>query len=133
MACRRVSFCAKRGCPSGPAIIDLVAYGTTANCREGVTTADNAPGPANNTTSTQRKQAACQDANNNLSDFATAAVNPRNTAAVISQCSCSTSYISMLNLSNDWSVKEHAGLAAACRRTVRKGSAFPERIVHLSS
>ena len=93
---------AAAGCPSGPTIIDFIGYGTTANCREGATTSDNAPGPASNATSTQRKQAACQDVNTNQTDFATAAVNPRNTATTLSQCSCSTSYSSMLNLSNDW-------------------------------
>ncbi|HBB89084.1 MAG TPA: hypothetical protein DC047_15875 [Blastocatellia bacterium] len=94
------------GCPSGPTIIDFVGYGTTANCREGASTADNAPGPANNTTSTQRKQAGCQDVNNNQTDFATAAVNPRNTATAASQCSCSTSYSSMLKLNRDsWRVE----------------------------
>jgi hypothetical protein len=104
---------AAAGCPSGPTIIDFVGYGTTANCREGATTSDNAPGPGNNTTSTQRKQAGCQDVNNNLSDFATAAVNPRNTASPSSQCSCSTSYSSMLKLSNDWLRDQLVTLLAA--------------------
>src|SRR5882762_1004062 len=110
---------AAAGCPSGLTIIDFVGYGSTANCREGATTADNAPGPANNTTSTQRKQSGCQDVGNNLQDFATAAVAPRNTATAISQCSCSTSYSSMLNLRKDWLEGEVAALLAACRRTVR--------------
>jgi uncharacterized protein (TIGR03437 family) len=120
---------AAAGCPSGPTIIDFVGYGTTANCREGSTTSDNAPGPANNTTSTQRKQAACQDVNNNQQDFAMAAVNPRNTATAISQCTCSTSYSSMLNLSIDWLSDELATLLAARRRT----AAFPKAISHLLS
>jgi uncharacterized protein (TIGR03437 family) len=90
------------GCPSGPTIIDFVGYGTTANCREGASTADNAPGPGNNTTSTQRKLAGCQDVNNNHADFALATVAPRNTASPVSQCSCSSSYSSMLDLSKDW-------------------------------
>jgi predicted secreted protein len=93
---------AAAGCPSGPTIIDFVGYGTTANCREGATTADNAPGPSNNLNSMQRKQAGCQDVNNNQTDFATAPVTPRNTATPVSPCSCSTSYISMLNMSRDW-------------------------------
>ncbi len=101
---------AAAGCPSGPTIIDFVGYGTTANCREGASTADNAPGPGNNTTSTQRKQAGCQDVNNNQTDFALAAVTPRNTAAATSQCSCSTSYSSMLNLQRDWLRDELAAL-----------------------
>lgn len=67
------------GCPSGPTIIDFVGYGTTANCREGASTADNAPGPSNNTTSAQRDLSGCQDLNNNQQDFATAQVVPRNT------------------------------------------------------
>jgi uncharacterized protein (TIGR03437 family) len=100
---------AAAGCPSGPTIIDFVGYGTTANCREGASTADNGPGPANNTSSAQRKLAGCQDVNNNQTDFATAAVNPRNTATVISQCSCSSSYSSMLNLDGDWLSGEFAG------------------------
>ncbi|MBA2702643.1 MAG: lamin tail domain-containing protein [Blastocatellia bacterium] len=105
-----ITALAAAGCPSGPTIIDFVGYGTTANCREGTSTADNAPGPANNTTSTQRKQAGCQDVNNNQTDFATAAVTPRNTANAVSQCSCSTSYSSMLNLSKDWLNAEPAAV-----------------------
>jgi uncharacterized protein (TIGR03437 family) len=92
---------AAAGCPSAATIIDFVGYGSTANCREGASTADNAPGPANNTTSAQRKQAGCQDVNNNQTDFATAVVVPRNTATAASQCSCSTSYSSMLNVNQD--------------------------------
>jgi hypothetical protein len=98
------------GCPSGPTIIDFVGYGTTANCREGASTANNALGPANNTTSTQRKLVGCQDVNNNQTDFATAAVTPRNTATPASQCSCSSSYASMLGLPHDWWRVELAAL-----------------------
>jgi uncharacterized protein (TIGR03437 family) len=105
-----ITALAAAGCPSGPTIIDFVGYGSTANCREGASTADNAPGPATNTTSTQRKQSGCQDVNNNQTDFATAAVTPRNTATAASQCSCSSSYSSMLNLDNDWLRDELAEL-----------------------
>jgi len=84
------------GCPSGPTIIDFVGYGTTANCREGASTADNAPGAGNNTTSAQRDLGGCQDLNNNQQDFATAAVSPRNTASALNTCSCSAGYSSML-------------------------------------
>ena len=86
------------GCPTGATIIDFVGYGSTANCREGASTADNAPGPSNNTTSAQRKLSGCQDVNNNQQDFVTAAVAPRNTATPVSTCSCSTSYSSMFFL-----------------------------------
>jgi len=88
-------------CPAGATIIDLVGYGTTAICREGASTADNAPGPSNNTTSIQRKLTGCQDLNNNNSDFATGIPTPRNTATALSQCSCSSSYSSMLMLDRD--------------------------------
>jgi uncharacterized repeat protein (TIGR01451 family) len=83
------------GCPSGANIIDFVGYGTTANCREGASTADNVPGPSNNTTSAQRKLTGCQDVGNNQQDFVTAAVSPRNTGTALSSCSCSTSFSSM--------------------------------------
>jgi hypothetical protein len=83
------------GCPSGAAIIDFVGYGSTANCREGATSADNAPGPSNNTMSTQRKLSGCQDVNNNQQDFATAPVAPRNTATTLSHCRCIVSYSSI--------------------------------------
>ena len=84
------------GCPSGPTIIDFVGYGTTANCREGASTADNAPGSGNNATSTRRDSSGCQDMNNNQQDFATAAVSPRNTTSTLNTCSCSVSYSAML-------------------------------------
>jgi predicted extracellular nuclease len=89
------SALAAAGCPSGASLIDFVGYGTTANCREGVSAADNSPGPSNNTTSAQRKLTGCQDVGNNQTDFVTAAVSPRNTGTPLSSCSCSNSYSSM--------------------------------------
>jgi uncharacterized repeat protein (TIGR01451 family) len=87
-------------CPGGSTILDFVGYGTTAICREGASTSDNAPGPSNNTTSVQRAQNACQDLNLNgpagTGDFSVAAVNPRNTSTTANNCSCSTSYSSLL-------------------------------------
>ena len=102
------SALAAAGCPSGPTIIDFVGYGTTASCREGASTSDNAPGPGNNATSTQRTQGGCQDVNKNVQDFALGAPSPRNTATTINQCSCSTSYVSMLQLSSHWLSEELA-------------------------
>ncbi len=86
------------GCPSGPTVIDFVGYGTTANCREGTSTADNAPGPSNNATSSQRDLSGCQDVNNSQQDFATAPAIPRNTATASHTCSCTISYSSMFML-----------------------------------
>ena len=93
------------GCPSGAAILDFVGYGTTANCREGSSTSENAPGPSNNATSVQRKLNGCQDSGVNgpatTGDFLTGAVSPRNTASAANPCSCGTSYSSLLILSSD--------------------------------
>jgi uncharacterized protein len=61
-------------CPSGTQIADLVGYGTTASCFEG---SGSAPAPSN-TTADLRAGAGAIDTNNNASDFATGAPNPRN-------------------------------------------------------
>lgn len=82
-------------CPVNSSIIDFIGYGTTANCREGASTSNNAPAPSN-TTADIRKQSGCQDANINASDFQALAPTPRNTAAALNPCGCSTSYSSML-------------------------------------
>ncbi|MEO8217047.1 MAG: DNA/RNA non-specific endonuclease [Acidobacteriota bacterium] len=63
---------------SDAAVVDLVGYGTTANCREGST---NAPA-ASNTTSLFRKNGGFTDTNVNGNDFVTGAPNPRRTAAI---------------------------------------------------
>ncbi len=63
-------------------LIDLVGYGSTANGFEG-----SAPTPApGNITSVIRATSGCTDANNNSSDFATGAPNPRNTATTFNIC-----------------------------------------------
>jgi uncharacterized protein (TIGR03437 family) len=69
-------------CPASLAIVDLVGYGSTANCFEGT-----APAPApTNTTAAVRNSGGCVDANNNSTDFQTAAPGPRNTAAPPNSC-----------------------------------------------
>ena len=68
------------GCPVGDAtLVDLVGYGTNANCREGST---NAPAPSN-TTALFRKSAGLQDTNVNSADFVTGAPNPRRTTPIV--------------------------------------------------
>jgi hypothetical protein len=65
-------------CPTGANIIDLVGYGTTANCFEG-----SGPAPApSNTNADLRASSGCVDTDSNQSDFATGAPNPRNTGTV---------------------------------------------------
>ncbi len=70
-------------CPSGAQIMDLVGYGTSANCFEGA-------GPVTpnlqNTTAALRKQAGCTDTDNNSADFSVSAPTPRNTATARSLC-----------------------------------------------
>lgn len=68
------------GCPTGdPLLVDLVGYGTTANCREGLT---NAPAPSN-TTAAFRKNGGLTDTNVNGADFVIAAPNPRRTTPIV--------------------------------------------------
>ncbi|HEX5282487.1 MAG TPA: choice-of-anchor D domain-containing protein [Bryocella sp.] len=63
------------GCPTGATILDLVGFGTTANCFEG---SGATPAPSN-TTSVSR-DSKNDDTNNNAADFTTGAPNPRNSS-----------------------------------------------------
>jgi uncharacterized protein len=66
-------------CPTG--LIDLVGYGTTANCSEGSPT-----GNLSNTTAALRKGSGCVDTDNNLNDFVVGTPTPRNTASPFHVC-----------------------------------------------
>ena len=69
-------------CPSNSNIVDLVGYGTTANCFQGT-----APAPAaSNTNALSRRADGCQDLRNNATDFATGPPGPRNTNALTRIC-----------------------------------------------
>jgi uncharacterized protein (TIGR03437 family) len=62
-------------CPPDPNIVDLVGYGTTANCFKG-----SGPAPApSNTNAVLRTANGCTDTRNNAVDFLIAPPNPRNT------------------------------------------------------
>jgi hypothetical protein len=67
-------------CPSSSSIVDLIGLGS-AGCSETAT----APA-AGNTVSAQRKNGGCTDTDNNSSDFATAAPNPRNSSTTPTPC-----------------------------------------------
>jgi endonuclease G len=68
------------GCTlSDPNLVDLVGYGTTANCREG---ASNAPTPSN-ATAVIRKNGGFTDTNFNGADFFTGTPNPRRTTPIV--------------------------------------------------
>ena len=70
-------------CPSDPNILDLVGYGSTANCFRGT-----APAPApSNTNALLRAAAGCADAHNNVVDFALGPPAPRNTNFLPRICS----------------------------------------------
>jgi endonuclease G len=62
-----------------PDVVDLVGYGTTANCREG---SSNAPA-SSNTTSLFRKNSGQTDTDVNGADFVAGAPNPRRTAPIV--------------------------------------------------
>ncbi len=69
-------------CPNDQNIIDLVGYGSTANCFRG-----SAPAPApNNTNSISRAANGCTNTRNNLADFALGPPNPRNTSFLPQIC-----------------------------------------------
>src|SRR5438876_1185586 len=68
------------GCPAG--VIDLVGY-DGANCFEGAGAAPT----LTNTTAAIRANNGCTDTDNNASDFASGAPNPRNSAALAFTCS----------------------------------------------
>ncbi len=74
-------------CPSGNSIIDLVGYGSSANCFRGV-----GPAPApSNTMSSSRADNGCSDTQSNASDFASSAPSPRNTLSPLGVCSVAVS------------------------------------------
>jgi hypothetical protein len=68
-------------CPTGGSIIDFIGYGATANCFETAT----APAPSA-TLSDIRSSSGCTDADNNSTDFATGAPNPRNSSSPLNIC-----------------------------------------------
>jgi len=68
--------------PTGGSIVDFVGFGTTANANEG---GANAP-VQSSTTSDQRASGGCTDLDNNGTDFATAAPNPRNSLTATHSC-----------------------------------------------
>jgi len=70
-------------CPSGGALVDLVGYGSTANCFEGAA----APAPSATLAIVRASVGnSCQDSGNNASDFSTATPLPRNSSAVAQAC-----------------------------------------------
>lgn len=70
------------GCPTSASIVDLIGYGSTANCSE------TAPAPAPSTTTADvRGAAGCTETDNNSADFTATTPNPRNTSTTLNPCS----------------------------------------------
>jgi hypothetical protein len=69
-------------CSGYYSVIDLVGYGTSANCFKGSGPA----GAPSNTMSILRKNGGCLDTQNNLNDFVAGAPNPRNTSFTTNPC-----------------------------------------------
>ncbi|MDX2041335.1 MAG: lamin tail domain-containing protein [Acidobacteriota bacterium] len=73
-------------CPAGATIVDILGYGTTANCFEG-------SGPTGNLSATAaavRAMNGCTETDNNASDFSVSAPNPRNNALPAAICGAPT-------------------------------------------
>ncbi len=69
-------------CPTGATIIDFVGFGNSANCYEGT-----GPTPApSNTTAVLRASNGCTDTDQNATDFAAGAPNPRNSSSPTHTC-----------------------------------------------
>ena len=73
-------------CPSGPSMIDLVGFGSSANCFEGT-----GPSPAPSSThAILRSSDGCADTDNNSLDFNAGTPNPRNSASPRNSCGTAT-------------------------------------------
>jgi hypothetical protein len=70
-------------CPAGATVSDLVGYGTTADCFEGL---GRAPAPSA-TVADFRKSGGCTDTNDNAADFLVSAPAPRNSSSPFNDCS----------------------------------------------
>ena len=70
-------------CPNDPNILDLVGYGSTANCFRGSAPAP----PGSNTNAVMRAANGCTDTRNNVADFSPAAPVPKNSMSPAKVCS----------------------------------------------
>jgi len=69
------------GCPFAASVVDFVGYGSLANCSETSPT-----GNLSATTAAVRGSGGCTDTDNNSTNFAVAAPNPRNSASTANNC-----------------------------------------------
>jgi len=69
-------------CPTDATIVDLIGYGTTANCAETANITPNLTA----TTAALRLSNGCTDTNNNSADFVVGAPAPRNSSSPLNSC-----------------------------------------------
>jgi hypothetical protein len=84
VALTNVTTALSGGCPTGPTIIDMVGYGSTATCFEG----SGPTGTLANATAAIRNAGGCPDGDN-AADFSVLTPTPRNTASPAYVCACS--------------------------------------------
>ena len=68
-------------CPSSSAVVDLLGFGTSANCSETA----RAPAAGTNT-ALFRREGGCADTGNNSADFSAGQPDPRNSSSPLSPC-----------------------------------------------
>ncbi len=111
------------GSPTGPAIVDLVGYGTA-------DFSETAPAPGlSNTTAAIRRGAGCVDTNNNAADFQSGAPAPRNRASARGDCSATpppavTVSISSIQGAGDRSPLEGRSVTTTGIVTARRSNGF---------
>jgi len=102
----RVTTALAGACPTGPAIVDFVGFGTGTNCSE------TAPTPTlSNTTAATRKAGGATDTDNNAADFAVNPPTPRNST---------TGSLSAIGAANPGAI--HSGDATTLTVTVSPGT-----------
>ena len=86
-------------CPAASGFVDLVGYGTSANCSEA------APAPAPSTTKADiRNGDGCADTDHNSADFAAGAPNPRNSASAPHACAVAQMKTGETSSDVEWSL-----------------------------
>src|SRR5581483_9470177 len=107
-------------CPLTP--IDLVGYGSTANCFEG---AGRAPAPSN-TTAILRRRHGCVETNNNNSDFGVGTPSPHNSTSPAFDCSQPALSLSIRQIQGPGSASPYEGMDVATSGivTARKSNGF---------
>ncbi|HKZ79768.1 MAG TPA: lamin tail domain-containing protein [Pyrinomonadaceae bacterium] len=116
-------------CQTSPTVVDMVGYGTGANCFRGAGPTA-APG---NTTAVLRKENGCMDTQDNRDDFATGTPLPRNTTVQANHCSIAADFlliVSNLGRLVDSAGTDHPQLCFTCYLGVGLSR---ERKCHLQS